>query len=168
MHTAHIVLVRADDHEDAISTVQNELFEPDYNWCEWSDWAVVVDGRYRLSNFFEPNTYTGVSEYAVSYDTERVLFDKVLGHFMEVRRTEFNRILDRLELAGKGSLGDYDLEMLDTHHAYDLLGFAQLVTGSYTYDSYVYDLNNQTANLSVFRSIPDKSDWFAVLVDFHF
>lgn len=169
MHIAHIVLVKAESHEDAIGAVRANLDDYESRFALWSDWAVV--GNEGISNSrwsfedFGGETWTGADKYAVSRDTERELFDKVVALFVERRQEAFDN-LER-EITDNGF--SFSLDQ-DNRESYALTKFAKLADSRYCSDSYIYDLANQTANLRYFREemANDGEEWFAVLVDFHF
>lgn len=171
MHTGHIILVKADDHEDAISSVRCLLDDTDSRWASWSDWSVVGDegfgeSRYKFTDFMEDGEeWDGASIYAVSRDDEADLFYKMLEKFYGFRQAAFDRMKDELK--------DQDFSVSldqDDQLTYKLYKFAELADSHYTYDSGVYDLQNWTANLRYFREAEKNNEhgWYAVLVDFHF
>lgn len=173
MHTAHIILVKAEDHDDAIATVRSALTpdEGGHFASAWSDWAMVGDegyggSRFEFQHFLEDGEeWSGASRYAVSRDDEADLFYKMLDKFYGFRQSAFDRRQDELR--------DQDFSVSldqDDQVTYSLYKLAELADSRYCYESAVYDLVNYTANLRYFRQ--DEADnghgWYAVLVDFHF
>ena len=169
MHTGHTILVKADSHEEAIETAR-ACFNPEEGQspAEWSDWCVVGDeggylgSRYSFRN--EHEDWTGASDHAVSLDDEADLFYKVLNDAVEAREREFNRLRDRV-----GGVGSFSLDQ-DDSESWALHRFAEFAGSIYNPYSFVYDLQNYTANLRYFREAEAAGEqgWYAVLVDFHF
>lgn len=166
MHTAHLILVKADDHQDAIDTVRGNLYTDEgSNFAPWSDWSVVgEEGRFSFTHEYEG--WDGASGHAVSLDDEADLFYKVLGDFKTYREREFQTRRQQVE---DFSISSFTLDQ-DDMDSYHLMKFAELVEGRYTYDSAYYDLKNYTTSLKYFEEdvAQDGKDWFGVLVDFHF
>lgn len=179
MHTSHLVLIKAESHDDALDEVRSRL-EPDdgqHFASGWSDWAVVGDGdildsRYTFTNclsFGENDDdipeWDGASQYAVSLDDEADLFYKALNQFYGYREAEFDRLTREVDKNGY----DFVLDG-DSLGSYALYRLAQLSASIYCLDSFVYDLENYSANLKYFREdvAADGRNWYAVLVDFHF
>lgn len=187
MHIAHIMLVKAEDHENAIETVRSIVGQD--NFCDWSDYAIVGDEGFGSSRYAfgfgglndEPLLTTS-NKFAISYDTEREAFDFIYDKFLSYRKAEFANLRKRVEEADvrllelELDLEDYKSENSDK--AYIVRKYCEMAEGIYTEDSRIYDLENWTTNLSYFkqsleldRNYPselDETSWFAVLVDFHF
>lgn len=170
MHTGHIILVKADDYEDAISSVYCRIND-DESWfaSNWSDWASVEkDSRWEMADFF-PKGYTGSNKYVVSYETEKELFEELVESCLDARRAEFVRLADELDLAGKSVLTDFDIDE-DTMLTWKLRQFANLANSVYCPESKIFDLENYDANLNWFRQdvAEGNNNWFAVVADFHY
>ena len=168
MHTAHLILVKAEDHEDAIATVRIALTPDDGSHfaSHWSDWALVGDegfGESRYSFRHEYEDWDGASSYAISLDDEGDLFHRELAKFYAFREKAFDRL--RSEVSDEGFAFSLDQ---DDRASYALRKFAELADGVYTYESAIYDLEHYSTNLKHFRDKEAENGWYAVLVDFHF
>lgn len=176
MHTGHIILVKGENHQDALERVSVAVMSDGEGWfaSNWSDWAVVGDtglgeSRWEMSEFFAEGTYTGEHKYVLSYETERELFCALVDKQLASRKAEFDRIVDTLMESGKTWIHDFELDE-DTMDSWYLRHFANLATGIYTSESKIFDLENHDANLKYFRQDVEagNTDWFAVVVDFHY
>lgn len=172
MHTAHIILVKADTYADAISTIQSNL-DSESNFARWAEWAVVGgesigSPRYTFSNVLYGGEWQGANEFVVSLENEEELFYKVLDNFKTYRDEEFDSL--------KYSLQDFDFSSLeievDGYHPelHSLVNFAKLANGEYDYNSRIYDLEHWCITTKYFdgKVAGGEKNWFAVLVDFHF
>lgn len=175
MHTGHIILVKAEDHQDAVEKVWTAV-NADESWfaSNWSDWAVVGtegygESRWEMAEFFEKGTYTGKHKYALSCETEPELFYAVIEERLASRKKQFDRIVEQLMESGKTWIHDFELDE-DTMDSWHLRHFASLATSVYTSESMIFDLENYDANLKWFRKDVEEgnTDWFAVVVDFHY
>ena len=171
MHTGHLILVQAESHDDAIATVRAALHYSDgENFAgSWSDWSVVGDdglvpSRWNFHTEFED--WDGASSYAVSLADEADLFHKALNHFYAFRENEFARLANQI---AENTLSLYTLDQNDME-SYALVKFAYLAESHYFSHSFVYDLQNYSADLKHFRESEKigETDWYGVLVDFHF
>jgi len=159
MHTAHLMLVRAESPEGAQNYVESRLTH-DTTVEQWWDWfAIGSDGRYSLSSAIEG--WTG-DDYVVGLEATPGLFHLAVDTFYEYRRQAFDR--HSAELENNGWMFRLDQDDMIT---WRLRRFADLSASYYCAESHVYDLHNFSANLDLF--IKDTgTDWFAVLVDFHY
>ncbi len=171
MHTAHIILVKADDHEEAVGKVRSNIDNTEASFADWSDWSVIGDegigdSRYSFADFIEG--WEG-NTHAVGLKDETDLFYQVLNTFKTYRDAEFNSL--------KESLKDFDLTSfleieMDGYYpdVYNLLKLARLANGEYSYESKIFDLEHWCITTKYFDEEVTKgeNDWFAVLVDFHF
>jgi hypothetical protein len=168
MHTGHLILVKAESHQDAIDRVWTNLNTDTAHFAaDWSDWAVVGDegigeSRFSLEEFEQELS----NKYVVSYETETEAFRTILEKFIELRQKDFDRF--------KEAVQDLDLASLkmgeDSDKAWKLSRFADLIWGNYTPDSAYYDLENYTPDLNHFEQsiLSGETDWFGVIVDFHY
>lgn len=166
MHIGHIILIKAESHDDAIERVRLHLHDEVTFASGWSDWSVIGNDGWGGSSFSFRNDYedwAGVSEHAVSQDDEGDLFAKVVNAALEARESEFERLRDRLSERGFS----YSLDQ-DDMEAWELHRFAQLAESIYNPYSMFYDLANFTANPKDFRASESDEGWYAVLVDFHY
>lgn len=172
MHIAHIMLIKADSHQDAIDRVRLYL-QPDegQSFADWSDWCIVGEEGALSSRFSFRADYPdwdGASDYAVSSDDEPDLFNKVLRDAYRRRSDAFLHFRQKLQESGKTSILDFGLDEDFSTDAYTLWKFASLVSNDYYIDSYFYDLEHFTASPKSYNAAAEDSGWYAVLVDFHF
>jgi hypothetical protein len=168
MHTGHLILIQAESHQDAIDKVWTALNTDTAHFAsEWSDWALVGEegiggSRYSLGEFNQELS----NKYVVSYETEAVDFQNILEKFIELRQAGFDRFKDVVQ--------DLDLASMkmgeDSDKAWKLSRFADLIWGNYTPDSMYYDLENYTPDLNHFEQsiLSGETNWFGVIVDFHY
>ena len=174
MHTAHIILVKAEDHEDAFENVWQHFNNAEDNIAQrWSDWqSVGDDSRWSMEDFVPKGTVLQ-HNYVLSYETETELFSYVVDNALRERQLAFEKLYDNLDLAGQSHLSAYNVEDKDLMKAYDLYRFAQFVAGYYNPDSHIVDLDSYTTNLEYFQNSiaetePVQKNWYAVVVDLHF
>lgn len=170
MHTGHLVLIKAESHEDAIDKVRIALNpEEGTSPADWSDWCIVGDegfGESRYSFDHEYEGWSGASKYAVSLADEANLFHTALNKMYELREKAFERFRDQIFELG---VSIFKLDQND-QESWALYRFAELSDSIYNPESFIYDLENYTADLKYFRQSESEgeTDWFAVLVDYHF
>lgn len=181
MHTGQIILVKAEDHEDAISKVNLAINADGEQWfaSNWSDWAVVANegmlgSRWTIKDFFdhedeEGNEIATENEWVVSYETERKIFDEVVQGRLDARSNNFDNIIRQLKDDGVDSVYDFQLDQ-DNLTSWNLRRLANLANSIFNSDSMIFDLENFDANLKWFKKeIEDGvTNWYAVVVDFHF
>lgn len=168
MHTGHLILVKAESHEDAINSVWTILnTDSEHFAASWSDWCVVGEGsRWDFRSEFadeEDFEWDGDSIYAVGLSEEPELFSKAVAHFYGLRESSFERIREGIE---EPSLDYFSLDQNDMK-SWKLYRLAQLAESVYCPDSCIYDLENYSADLKYFRE-DSSENWYGVLVDFHF
>lgn len=173
MHTGQIILVKAEDHEDAMNKVWSAVNADGDQWfaSNWSDWAVVANegtlgSRWTIKDFYEGETE---NEWVVSYETEREAFDAIVQGRLDERSNEFEGIIRQLKAEGVDSVYDFQLDQ-DNLTSWNLRRLANLANSIFNSDSKIFDLENFDANLRWFKKdIADgETNWFAVVVDFHF
>lgn len=170
MHVGHLILVKAESHEEAIGKVADSLITEsgENSIADWSDWHAVADRGFSDSrwNFADEveGEWDGASRYAVSLEDEADLFYAMVNKFYGYREAAHARAEQKVQEYGLS----YKLDQ-DDQNSWSLYRYAQLTEGIYCPDSFVYDLENYTPNLKWFReNSAENADWYAVLVDFHF
>jgi len=171
------MLIKAEDHEDAIGWVQAKVTESEDNFPKWSDWHEVAAGRFSLEGFaFDEFGLELQHNYVVSYETEQEQFEIVLSKLLDYKVNEFAQIKEKL-VEAKFSIESIELfsyksfwESENWLQVYDLQKLTQLAGDDYIPESYVYDLENHTPSLKYFYESIQNGDknWFGVMVDFHF
>lgn len=174
MHTAHIILVKAEDHNEAIGKVRSSIDNTEASFADWSDWSVIGnegigDSRYSFADFVDG--WQGADTHVVGLEEETDLFYQILRTFENYRNAEFNSLKEELK--------DFDLTSLQVEmdgyfpDVYNLLKLAKLANGEYTYASKIFDLEHwcittKYFNQEVAENAFEVNNWYAVLVDFHF
>lgn len=171
-HVCQILLVQANDVEDAFSLVEDSLSE---TYPSWSDWhnatgASSQDFAGRWSGVVfadEAKPDERVAYNHLLYSDDPALAEKVISDWLEARIR---------------SIREYKVKMLDLSTAkydpytdslnmpaYYALRVAELMNDNWTPDSGIYDLTYGTANLHEFiqRVKREPSKQFLIPVDFH-
>lgn len=172
-HVCQIILVQANDVDDAFSLVEDALAERGYPL--WSDWHNATNaserdfaGRWSGVVFAdEADPDTKAPNY-LQYSDDPDLAEKTISNWLEARIQ---------------SIREYKAKMLDlttakyepyidslNMPAWYALKVAELLNDNWTADSGVYDLTYGTANLYQFiqrvKTVPEKQ--FLIPVDFHY
>lgn len=173
MHIAHLLLVKAEDREDAVSIVEMELGDFEGRPTTFYDWFVVGEGlggfggsRWKISDW---NIETE-DPYVVSYQEEKEQFMQLLNNFVEARKEEFEQMKKDVEAISVASLEIFNGDYSKAFDAYKLETVAQLASGDYIVESRYYDLSNFSTNIGWFEKDLEKGEdnWYGVIVDFHF
>lgn len=168
MHVAQIMLVQAEDVEDAMDAVRARL-EENPSWSDWhnANYGDTFAGRWEGHFFGEENTNDTLRYSDDPALAENVIFDK-----LSARKLEMDELRQRVIKSGYDPLtADYDPEVgkwnMDAFALQRLIG---LLEDDWNSDSAIYDLEDWTASLGSFRKrvadAPEKQ--FLVVVDFHF
>ena len=92
MHTCHLLLIEAEDAEDAKAKVQSAIEPEDGSYPTWSDWHGGFDEGLagRWSGLFE-----GWEENrdVLQYTENKVLADDIIKQFLDYRFYYFDSIL---------------------------------------------------------------------------
>jgi hypothetical protein len=171
MHTCHILLVEADNAEEALDYVKSQLTGDD-PYPTWSDWH-EVGGRW--SGLFEGWEET---RDVLGYTENPTLAEDILKQFTDYRLANIKRYKEELDKDGfsiEEAIADYNINNNEANFAngmklWRMQKLTQTLQDDWTCDSGVYDLQEGTASLTYFRkrmeTQPEKQ--FLVPVDFHF
>jgi hypothetical protein len=171
-HVCQIILVQAEDVDDAFSLVEGRL---DETYPSWSDWhnasnAYTNDFAGRWSGVVfadEANPDKQAPNY-LRYSDDPALAEKVISDWLEARMSTLSDYRTRMADLATTKYNPYvdDLNM----PIYYSLKVAEILNDNWTSDSGVYDLTGGTANLRWFidrvKSEPTKQ--YLIPVDFHF
>lgn len=167
MHTAHLLLVEAESHEEAIDKVTSQITHSEYPYPDWSDWH-QIGGRWE--NLF------GNGKNCLRYTENSKLAEEKIKEWTDGRLAEMRRCLEEVKDLGlEGMMDDYDPEKpakptVDSMKTYYLYKLAKNLQDWWTPESGVYDLEYGTANLKGFRErlaiAPEMQ--YIVVMDFHF
>jgi hypothetical protein len=172
VHTLHYWLVEAEDKKQARANVTDRLINDDgQRFVEWSDWHVVGGGRWSDSQ------YKDSSDMIVSYAEKPALFDSIIEDIKKARVKEMQDLMsqikidkftsDMVDYISNGALLTDRFQM----NSYYINKATDLMTESYTHNSYFYDLIEYTANMEYIQSHIDNKNpamLFLVPIDFHF
>jgi len=176
MHTIQYVAVQADSVDEAFDRVKQNLQtqlgnDPENPPSTWYDWFVTGGGRWASDDSAQyDDNYTGDVVHQSSPKFREYL-DKakeykqssVNEYLADIRKMNVELVLDNIEVSAGD---DFKSGML-------LYPFSQLyhiTMGTWNYNSYYYDVMNDTASMISLNNSLDKGadNWYLVPVDFHF
>lgn len=175
MHTIQYVAVQADHHEMAFNGVKQHLEamlgnDPESETNTWFDWFVTGGGRWSTSEDSYDDNYM---DDVVNQDSPKFqeYLDKAIGfrkdslneYLADIKKLDLQQTLDSIEISG----GD------DFRAGMYLYPFSQVYSitmGIWNYNSYFFDIMNDTSNMTSMKNSIDNGakDWYLVPVDFHF
>jgi hypothetical protein len=171
MHTCHILLVEADNAEEALTYVRSQL-SGEMPYPTWSDWH-EVGGRW--SGMFDGWDDT---KDVLGYTDNPTLAEDIIKNFADYRLAEIKRYKEQLDEEGFSLdkvIAEYDINDNKANFAngmklWRMQKIMQTLQDDWTSDSGVFDLQEGTASLTYFKerltARPEKQ--FLVPVDFHF
>jgi hypothetical protein len=167
MHIAQLLLLEADTHQEAVGKVSDILDSRSGDF--WSDWWDVNGGRWQGA--FGEN-----APNVICYNDDPEFFDEHIEKFLEGRKENIKRHLEHNEISTidfETLVDTYDPYMEDfprTMKMWAVKNAVRTMAGEWTYDTGVYDLENETAYMGAFvvRAKETPKRQFGVLVDFHF
>ena len=180
MHTCHILLVEADNVEEAFEEVYGQLNNDDYRHPDWSDWhnatnpnSLDFSGRWAGEIFFTPNEKGEADPNEdkpnyLCYADDPTLAEQVIDKYLTLRLDEIQRL--KVEAV---DLRTYSYNPYSTSSDYDVWKtqkLASIMYDEWTPSSFVYDLTAETATLSNFieRVKTDPKRQWLIPVDFHY
>lgn len=180
MHTGQIMLVQAENHDEAIDTVTSKL--EDYDRPEWSDWHGGFDGK--ISGRWSEVFGSSHPDESMRYADDPELAERIIKEFLGARKSgldfalsQFPESFNLLTIAKNyDPLVGFDTEDPEQWKEFMTMHYAksaiQILANEWTCDTGVYDLEESTGNLSYFRKrLEDpakKEQAHLVIVDFHF
>ena len=173
MHTIQYIAVQADDTDLAFRTVKHhleELLGSGDTYTTWYDWFVTGGGRWSTSDDPYNDEY---QDDVVDLDSPK--FQEYLNKAKEFRQTslkeyaeqaskvDYTKIINDIDVSG-GDDFKAGMELYPIKKLYDM------AMGEWDYNSYYYDIMNETSSMeSLYNSIDNGAkDWYLVPVDFHF
>ena len=181
MHVLQWIAVQMDDSEtkeDALRSVEGNLedmLNPDYQ-NGWFDWFVAGGGRWNVGDDedFDSAYKEGKTNLIIHAGTELDKFKERIATSLEARKEEFDRYAEQAqpELLAKVIAG-YNPSETDYSYFSDLYSIKKVIDmafGEWDFNSYFYDLHNDTTNPKHVLEAIDKEPnlWYLVPVDFHF
>ena len=173
MHCIQYIATQADDVQEAFNNVKHDLegkMGDEHHISSWYDWFVTGGGRWSTSDDPYNDDYTG--DVAHQSDPK---FQEYLDTAHKYRLKELNR---NIEEARKINLTDLLDKLEDFEHdhfrvgmdMYPLNKLYDMSMGMWDYNSYFFDIVNDSTNRIYMLEAIDKGDknWYLVPVDFHF
>ena len=175
MHTIQYIATQADDVDHAFRSVKDyleTLLGGEYdNTNAWYDWFVTGGGRWATG---EDNQYNDNYQGDVVHQDDPA-FNSYLEKAKEFRQTslkeyveqankvDYNKIINDIDVSG----GDDFRAGMELYHLKKLYDMSM---GMWDYNSYFFDIINDTANVSSLKNSLDKGadNWYLVPCDFHF
>lgn len=169
MHSGHILLVEADNGQEALDYVTAQL-NGEERYPTWSDYH-EVGGRW--SGAFKD---WGDGDVMAYYDNP-TLAEEVIKEFTDYRLAEVKRYQEELVKDGFSldkAILDYDPNDNEKRFAngmnlWRVYRLAKILQDDWTSDSGVFDLSEGTASLTYFRERLKKNpkNQYLIIVDFH-
>ncbi len=181
MHVLQWIAIEADEEDtkhDVLLSVQGNLedmLNPDYQ-NGWFDWFVAGGGRWNTGNEddFEEAYKEGKTNMIIHAGTDLDKFKERIATSLEARKEEFDRYASEAkpELLEK-VIANYNPNQTDYSYFTDLYSIKKVIDmafGEWDFNSYFYDLHNDTTNPEYVLKGIDKNPnvWYLVPVDFHF
>lgn len=182
MHVLQWIAVEADEEDtkqDVLLSVQGNLedmLNPDYSGGSWFDWFVAGGGRWNVGQEeeFDEAYKEGKTNMIIHAGTDLDKFKERIATSLEARKAEFDRYASEAkpELLEKVIAG-YNPNQTDYSYFTDLYSIKKVIDmafGEWDFNSYYFDLHNQTTNPQYVLEAIDKNPnvWYLVPVDFHF
>ena len=176
MHTIQYIAVQGDDVDQAFRRVKHELEAMLGDWPEsptntWFDWFVTGGGRWTTD---PANQYNDEYQGDVVHQSQ-IAFESYLNKAKEFRQTSLDEYVveaNKVDVAkiindvSVSSGNDFrsGMELYPIKKIYDL------AMGIWDYNSYFFDIINDTASMKSLQNSIDNGaeDWYLVPVDFHF
>jgi hypothetical protein len=172
MHVIQYIAVQGDDVDQAFRRVKHELEAMLGDWPEsptntWFDWFVTGGGRWSSGDDPYNDEYT--ADVVHQSDPK---FHEYLKTADEYRQQELSQYIDSArklnltEILDKVTLDDFHgaMELYTVKKVYDM------ATGTWDFNSYFYDIINDSTNKTHMLQQIDNGakNWYLVPVDFHF
>jgi hypothetical protein len=175
MHTIQYIAVQADEQAQAFRTVKHHLEEMLGNWPEsptntWFDWFVAGGGRWSTSEDPYDDDYQGdvvdqdSPKFQEYLDKAKEFRQTSLDEYVEqAKKVDVTKIINDVVLSG-GNDFRAGMELYPIKKVYDM------AMGMWDYNSYFFDIMNDTASMKSLQESIDNGakDWYLVPVDFHF
>jgi hypothetical protein len=176
MHTIQYIAVQGDDVDQAFRRVKHELEAMLGDWPEsptntWFDWFVTGGGRWASGH---DNQYNDDYQADV-VDQDSPSFQQYLDKAKEYRQTS---LIEYVEQANKVDVAKIINDVVvsggdDFRSGMDLYPIKKIydmAMGTWDYNSYYFDIMNDTASMKSLQESIDNGakDWYLVPVDFHF
>lgn len=175
MHTIQYIAVQGDDVDQAFRRVKHELEAMLGDWPEsptntWFDWFVAGGGRWSTSEDPYDDDYQGD---VVDQDSPK--FQEYLDKAKEFRQTSLDEyVVEANKVDVTKIINDVCVSSGNDFKAgmelYPIKKIYDMAMGIWDYNSYFFDIINDTASMKSLQNSLDNGakDWYLVPVDFHF
>jgi hypothetical protein len=176
MHTIQYIAVQGDDVDEAFRRVKHELEtmlgnDPESYTNTWFDWFVTGGGRWATG---DENQYNDEWQGDVVHQSSPK-FQEYLDKAKEFRKVSLQEYLaEANKLNIQAVLSEIDVSGGDDFHSgmqlYPIKKIYDMTMGTWDYNSYYFDIINDTASMKSLQNSLDNgaNDWYLVPVDFHF
>jgi hypothetical protein len=180
MHVLQWIATEAEDKDEAYrrveDTLQGMLGNEETPTNTWFDWFVVGGGRWNMT---EDDHHTeayvgGKTNMVISYDDDPEGFRKGVQGAMDSRKTEFDNYAKGVDVDVLTKIiNDYnpsEFDFFKFQGMYPIKKIIDMAYGTWDFNSYFYDMFNDTTTPKYLYESLDKGDknWYLVPVDFHF
>jgi len=175
MHVLQRIAIQADSKDEAFHnvkyTLEQELGNNEYSSNAWFDWFVTGGGRWNSNPDSQYNDDD--QSMTISYEEEPDKFISQVALAMQSRVEEFNRYrqyFNEKNVDINAKLDSYDGSTDYSFDLYDLSKMIDMLQGKWDFNSYFFDMHNQSVNEKFMLEDIDKGNknWYLVFVDFHF
>lgn len=169
MHVLQYIAVVAEDTDEAMAQVENQLNEELNPGLSWYDWFVIGGGRFVSGDPYEssPNHIISLKEQG------KEVFEKTISDCLESRKREFadyRASFDKAEIDLNAKLDSYTGNTDYSFELYPLKKMIDMLQGNWDYNSYFFDMDSFSTNPKFIldKAEKDVENIFLVPVDFHF
>ena len=179
MHVLQWIAVQAEDKDESFRIVKDYLEtqmggEDSFN--SWYDWFVVGGGRWNVNegDDFREAYNDGKTNLIISYDEDQLAFRAEVLRAMESRKTEFDNYAKDVDPSAItkiiSSYNPPDYDFVSFQSLYPIKKVIDMAYGIWDFNSYFFDMMNDTATPKYLYESIDKGNknWYLVPVDFHF
>jgi hypothetical protein len=176
MHTIQYIAVQADDVDEAFRRVKHDLEsklgnDPESYTNTWFDWFVTGGGRWATG---DENQYNDEWQGDVVHQSSPK-FQEYLDKAKEYRQTSLDEYVEQAKKVDLTKIiNDVHVSGGDDFRAgmelYPIKKIYDMAMGEWDFNSYYYDMMNDSANMIHLKNKLDNGDkdWYLVPVDFHF
>ena len=181
MHVLQWIAIEADEDEtkqDVLTSVTGNLedmLNPDYQ-NGWFDWFVAGGGRWNVAegSDFEEAYVENKTNLIIHAGTDLDKFKERIATSLEMRKAEFDRYAEQADVSIIDKvISEYNPAKPNYEYfqkLYELKKVIDMAYGEWDFNSYYFDLTNETTNPEYVLEAIDKNPnlWYLVPVDFHF
>lgn len=159
----------------SVESTLEDWLNPEYS-STWFDWFVVGGGRWNVGEGDDhiESYKEGKTNMVIHAGTDLDKFKERIATSLEARKAEFDRYASEAqpELLAKVIAG-YNPSETDYSYFTDLYSIKKVIDmayGDWDFNSYFYDITNDSTNTKYTLDGIDKepNSWYLIPVDFHF